>query len=96
MIVVVGKEVLVEKARMTGSNRYPLFRSNHVFRIGSVNAPVSDMGGWERVMNGEEGDVERKRTDICSSAYLFMNYLAYVGYGEERVYAGELRERWVR
>ena len=49
---------------MTGSNRYPLFTSNHVFRIGSVNGPVSDMGGWEREMNGEEGDVDRNRTDI--------------------------------
>ena len=53
-----------EKARITGSNRYPLFRSNHVFLVGSVNAPVSDTGGWEREMNGEEGDVERNKTDI--------------------------------
>ena len=59
---------------MTGSNRYPLFRSNHVFRIGSVNAPVSEIGGWEREMNGEEGDVERNRTDIYSSV---SGYFAY-------------------
>ena len=25
------------------------------------------MGGWEREMNGEEGDVERNRTDIYPS-----------------------------
>lgn len=61
-----GEEVFVfEKARITGSKRYPLFRSNHVFLVGSVKAPVSDIGGWESEINGDEGDVERNKTDIC-------------------------------
>jgi len=42
------------------------------------------VGGWEREMNGEEGDVERKRTDICSSAFGYFHYLACVGYGVKR------------
>ena len=60
------EDILVEKARMTGSNRYPLFRSNHVFRVGS-NGPVSESGGWDSEMNGDEGDVDRNRTEICLS-----------------------------
>jgi hypothetical protein len=54
---------LGEKARMTGSNRYPLFRSNHVLRSGSTKPP-SGVGGWESEMKGDEGDVERNKTDI--------------------------------
>jgi hypothetical protein len=69
-------EVGEEKARITGSNSCPEFRSSHVERNPSVRRVVSSetgAGAW-RELKGDDGEVERKRTDIYNGRLASVNF----------------------